>query len=394
MKHACSLSLAALLLMGCCTVAAAQTDYEAWKSQHLQRYKSFSEDYLNRYKEFKKRLAPKWGEEPELSSNDSFVSYSEDLNQKTVLDFDKQEIRVEILEENGNIKTEQDIKQSILQFTSQSVSDAAAEDPLLSDVKVNDSRTLAESMVPDQSFATAIEQATVEVQETKVKVKIKPQQPGTPVTPITDSATEKRVKQYTVKLSNKNLLQHRAALYRKSVSETSTEYKLSSSLLLAIMQIESSFNPMAQSPVPAFGLMQIVPESAGKDVNTRLFNIKKAPTPEQLFEPGHNIKFGSAYLNILDTNYLSGVTDPLSRHYCVIAAYNTGAGNVASVFHPKREKGVAEAVKVINTLSPQQVYDKLVTELPYDETRKYLRKVTEAIPNYAAELSDATGADR
>ncbi|WP_127026066.1 transglycosylase SLT domain-containing protein [Rheinheimera mangrovi] len=386
MKHACSLVFYVFLIMGCCS-ATAQTDYEAWKHQHLQRYKSFSQDYQNRYREFKKRLAPKWGEEPELSSNSSFVSYSKDLNQKTVLDFDKQEIRVEILEGNGSVTTAQDIKQTILQFTSQSVSAAAAEDPLLSDVNVSDTRSLAVAMVPDQSFAAAIEQSVVEVQETKVNPA--PEHPGSTVSAKTGTAAEKRVKQYTVKLGNKNLLQHRAAAYKEYVSKASKEYKLDSSLLLAIMQVESSFNPMAQSPIPAFGLMQIVPESAGKDVNTRVFKIKKAPSPEQLFAPAHNIKFGSAYLNILETNYLSSVTDPLSRHYCVIAAYNTGAGNVASVFHPKREKAVAEAIKVINTLTPKQVYEKLITELPYDETRKYLRKVTEAIPNYATELSDA-----
>lgn len=373
MKQGHCLILATLVVMGCCSNAMAQSDYETWKAQHLQSYKSFSEAYLNRYKEYKKRLAPKWGDDPELPSQDSIVHYSEDLNQKTVLDFEKQEIRVEVLEVKQS-PDEKAVKQHIVQFASQSVSAVAAKDPLLSDVKLTDSRTLAESMVPDQSFAATIENAVVDVKETTVKV----------ATQNENSVTEKRVKQFTLKLSNKNLLQHRAAAYKKFVGETSAEYKMDSSLLLAIMQVESSFNPMAQSAVPAFGLMQIVPESAGKDVNTRVFKIKKAPTPEQLFEPGLNIKFGSAYLSILDKNYLSGITDPISRHYCIIAAYNTGAGNVASVFHPKRKKALGEAVKVINSLTPQQVYEKLISDLPYDETRKYLRKVTEAIPGYTA----------
>ncbi|WP_297895203.1 transglycosylase SLT domain-containing protein [Shewanella sp.] len=377
MKNAYSLPLTALLMVSCCNIATAQTDYEAWKSQHLQRYKSFSESYLNRYKEFKKHLAPKWGENPELSSNDSFVSYSEDLNQKIVLDYNKQEIRIEILQDN-EVNTDTNVKAEILQFTSQSVTMAAAEDPLLSDVKLNDTRSLAESLIPDQSFKEVIEQADIEVRETVVNIAAESDTIGT--------ATEKRVKQYTLKLGNQGLLQRRAAAYKKSVNKTSEEYKLNSSLLLAIMEVESSFNPMAQSPIPAFGLMQIVPDSAGKDVNSRVFKINKAPSPEQLFEPEHNITFGSAFLNILDKSYLSGITDPLSRHYCVIAAYNTGAGNVASVFHPKRKKALNEAVKVINTLTPQQVYQKLITELPYSETRKYLRKVTEAIPSYTTEI--------
>src|SRR5690606_40897703 len=63
-----------------------------------------------------------------------------------------------------------------------------------------------------------------------------------------------------------------------------------------------------------------------------------------------NIKFGSAYLSILDSTYLAGIKHPTSRLYCAIAAYNTGAGNVASVFHPKGEKRIAEAVNIINEL--------------------------------------------
>jgi membrane-bound lytic murein transglycosylase C len=68
--------------------------------------------------------------------------------------------------------------------------------------------------------------------------------------------------------------------------------------------------------------------------------------------------------------------------YCVIAAYNTGAGNVARAFNKDRSTSIGKASKVINQMTPQQVYDHLVVNLPYDETKNYLKKVNSRIALY------------
>ena len=174
----------------------------------------------------------------------------------------------------------------------------------------------------------------------------------------------------------------RASPFVPSAIKMSEEYDVDKNLILAIAQTESSFNPLAQSPIPAFGLMQIVPNSAGLDVNKALNNKDLSPDASLLFQPKDNIGFGAGYLHLLDTRYLSGIKDEKSRLYCIIAAYNTGAGNVASVFHPQRRKVMTPAIDVINTLSPDQVYTRLVNNLPYNETRVYLKKVTKALAQY------------
>jgi membrane-bound lytic murein transglycosylase C len=128
--------------------------------------------------------------------------------------------------------------------------------------------------------------------------------------------------------------------------------------------------------------MQIVPTTAGMDVNRFVFEQDSIPSTEVLFDPSQNIEFGGHYLAILRDRYLDKITNPESRLYCMIAAYNTGAGNVAKTFHPEKEMRISAAVTEINKLTPQQVYDRLEQELPYQETRAYMGKVRSAMQKY------------
>jgi membrane-bound lytic murein transglycosylase C len=150
-------------------------------------------------------------------------------------------------------------------------------------------------------------------------------------------------------------------------------YNVDLPLILAIIKNESAFNPRAQSHIPAFGLMQLVPASGGRDAFKLVEGQDRAPSPDYLFQPNRNIELGVAYLHILDTRYLRAIRDERSRRHCMIAAYNTGAGNVARAFGGSTN--VNSAARQINRLSPDAVYRHLVANLPYRETRQYLPKV-------------------
>lgn len=156
-----------------------------------------------------------------------------------------------------------------------------------------------------------------------------------------------------------------------SVRQNSRRFDQPPPLIYAIMEAESSFNPYAMSHVPAYGLMQIVPGSAGRDAHQLLYGRDGTPTRDYLFVPENNIRMGVAYLHILDTRYLKMVENSASREFCVIAAYNTGSGNVLNAFDRNR----SQAVDKINRMSPSGVYNHLVRNLPYQETRTYLPKV-------------------
>ena len=163
----------------------------------------------------------------------------------------------------------------------------------------------------------------------------------------------------------------RKVRYSEPVLAAAARYQVAPSLIFAIIETESSFNPFAISSANAYGLMQIIPSTAGKDVYSRVKGLKGHPSADVLFDVEANIDIGVAYLHLLDDVYLKSVADPQSREYATISAYNGGAGNVFKTFGSTREKAIAN----LNAQSPSAVYDRLVNYHPRAETQRYLRKV-------------------
>ncbi|SDG67715.1 membrane-bound lytic murein transglycosylase C [Vibrio xiamenensis] len=231
---------------------------------------------------------------------------------------------------------------------------------------------------------TPVEVAKVEAQaentpETKMPIK---------VAALSNSSTPavKKVVSYKISLPN-NSLSKRANQYQPLVLQESEKWSIDPALVMAIMHSESAFRPQAKSHIPAFGLMQIVPTTAGRDVNRKVNNRDEPMLEAELYRPGVNVEAGTVYLHILDSQYLKSITNEQSRLYCTIAAYNTGAGNVAKAFNSDRSTNIRIAAKVINTMTPEQVYQRLITHLPYDETKNYLKKVSSRIALYQPKIA-------
>ena len=174
-----------------------------------------------------------------------------------------------------------------------------------------------------------------------------------------------------------NHLDKRAHKYLGMVRQASRKYGVDESLILAIMQTESSFNPYAVSRSDAMGLMQVVQHTAGKDV-FRSQGKSGTPSRSFLFDPASNIDTGTAYLAILSNVYLVGIDNPTSRRYAVITAYNGGAGSVLRVFSNDK----VQAANIINSMAPGDVYQTLTTRHPSAESRRYLYKVNTAQKSY------------
>jgi membrane-bound lytic murein transglycosylase C len=170
-----------------------------------------------------------------------------------------------------------------------------------------------------------------------------------------------------------------AQRYAPYVERYATEHNVSKSLVYAVIKTESNFNPFAVSVAPAYGLMQLVPASGGREAYRAVSGTDKIPSREYLFDAEKNIELGTAYLGIINHRYLAGIQNPTSREYCTIASYNGGAGNVLRLFSTDRQR----AVDLINTMSAPDVYRKLRDEYPRDETRRYLVKVLDARRDFA-----------
>lgn len=168
--------------------------------------------------------------------------------------------------------------------------------------------------------------------------------------------------------------QLRAYKYAPLVRKYSNKYGVTESLIYGVIKTESAFNPFAVSSAPAYGLMQVVPGTAGRDVFDKMKNRTDQPSPQYLYDPENNIDTGTAYLKILQERYLTGIRDNNSLRYSVISAYNGGAGNVLKTFSADRKRAVDE----INRLSSSQVYNRLTSDHPSLESRRYLFKVNEA----------------
>lgn len=176
---------------------------------------------------------------------------------------------------------------------------------------------------------------------------------------------------YRFGISFSDLPDKRSGLYQAMVSRYAKRYNLSPGLIYAIMRTESAFNPFAVSNSGALGLMQLVPGTAGVEAHSYITGKAENPTQSLLFNPENNIQYGSAYLHLLHTRHFPSVANPVSRELCVIAAYNGGSGAVLKVFDQNRDAALA----VINSLSPEQVYERLAQGLPTEENRRYIDKV-------------------
>lgn len=115
--------------------------------------------------------------------------------------------------------------------------------------------------------------------------------------------------------------------FRGIVREAAKKYRLSESLIFAVMRAESGFNPNAVSPAGAQGLMQLIPSTA------RLVGCRNS------FDPEQNINGGAKYLRQM--------MDRFGRVDLALAAYNAGPQAV------ERYGGIP----------------------PYNETRNYVPRV-------------------
>ncbi|TNC84305.1 MAG: lytic murein transglycosylase [Thalassolituus sp.] len=164
------------------------------------------------------------------------------------------------------------------------------------------------------------------------------------------------------------------------VNQAAQRYRVDPALIYAVIDTESSFNPFAVSHAGAFGLMQVMPRTAGRDVMQKIYQRNDTPGRNFLMDTNNNIDFGTAYISILRDNYLRGIDNPVAREYCIIAAYNGGAGQLLKSFHRDRK----EALRRINRMSARDVYRHITKRHPKAETRHYLKKVTERKRKYAS----------
>lgn len=340
------------------------TDPDALKQDIVQ----FKARFRKKLDDFQALIRDIWGEKkPKTPSNKEYVKYTQKYKSRAIVNFEKGVISVETLDEkNPKASLQKAIVSTLLTPYDPSGVDLYSDKEveftgkpyLYGEIKDHDGKNIRWRWRAER-FAKYL---------VKNELKTRP-----------SSIKEGPEIVYYVHIAMvKSHLDVRAEKYRPQVKSQAERFGISSGLIYAIMETESSFNPYAVSPAPAFGLMQIVPTSAGRDAWRFLKDEDGIPSRQYLFNPKNNIEMGTAYLHLLDSRYLEGIKNPVSREYCVIAAYNTGSGNVLKAFSSNRKR----AVDIINRMAPDKVYQKLRSSLSSQEARRYVMKVAEAKKRY------------
>lgn len=145
-------------------------------------------------------------------------------------------------------------------------------------------------------------------------------------------------------------------IYYNDIKHFADETGNNAPLMLALTREESYFDPLAQSVVGASGLMQLMPITAS-EIN-RKFKLGML-IPSSLFNPYQNIKLGNYYYEFIRNN-LHG------HDISSVAAYNGGIGSL------QRWK----------TSLTYNDTDEFVEQIPYPETKNYVKKVFASYWNY------------
>jgi membrane-bound lytic murein transglycosylase C len=392
-----------------------QQEFQAYKNQINKQFNDYKKELNEGFKEYvdsldkgfaeyKKELSNYW-KYPELSSKNTFIEYSKDKKIRKKVDYNNNYIKIDVISNNKK-NAQKSMATSLYNLTTETTKEAFEKNPVLKKVDktlannpklqavIKKDRPTQEPIVADMIFKKpptvkkAVNYAinnvkTHTIQKKKSKIK------GMYVYSI------------KIKLPSKAFLA-KAERFKSDVAKRSKQFKITMPFIYSIIHTESSFNPMARSYVPAFGLMQVVPTSAGADAYKMLYGKKKILTPGYLYNYHNNILIGSAYLKRIYYGYMRKIKNPVSRLYCTIAAYNTGAGNVACAFNSteKNYKGVTvcrrsrgdyniiKASSKINNMTPSQVYNHLLANLKYEEPKNYLKRVTKRYLIYKKALYD------
>jgi membrane-bound lytic murein transglycosylase C len=341
-------------------VDAAKHDKEAAEIQ-LQQFK---EKFAAALAALRSNVQKRWGQgDTKTADKTTYVKYTQGYKSRVVTDFNRGQLTVETLDQadpQGSLKTA--IISALLTSNDPGSVDLFSD----RDVSIDPNRRpyLYGLVHDDQGKSISTRPQADKFAQYLLAQKLQ----SRTVTGEQGAQTARFVTWPMVK----NFEAKGAERYRASVEKYSAKWNVSPTLVLAIMRTESNFNPFAVSSAPAYGLMQLVPPTGGREAYKRVVGVDETPPPEYLYDPEHSIELGAALLGELNSSDFKTVANQDSRDLCVIAAYNTGARNVTQTF----DKNPKAALADINSLDSQALYERMRTSLPSEETRRYVVKVT------------------
>lgn len=143
--------------------------------------------------------------------------------------------------------------------------------------------------------------------------------------------------------------------YENLVRENAEKYQINPFIVLAVIRVESNFDPSQRSNRGAVGLMQVMPKTAEWIVK---YKRQSEDLLTQIDVPHVNIDMGTWFLMALYKEFNE-------NWIATLAAYNAGPGNVNKWI----KDGWTPSVDTID-------------EIPFGETRHYVQRVLYYVNKY------------
>ena len=377
-----------------------------------KKYDESEERIRKKREKFKNAVEKKWDTYKESTSK-SYVTYSKDLSSRTIVDFEKGEVTIEVIVDEEDPKYDSYESKYDLEIDKQFANRYKIKKNLLSiKTRLLNIITIFVLQSDDDTNNDGSENSSFAKQLSKLlKEKGDDGQPilkdqlvdaggkavegvGNTLSAAKDLISDKtkKVRMHFAKdgkkrtiisikipLSNDHM-EKRRQRYRELIEIEARRFNIPTEIALAIAETESAFNPKAKSHVPAYGLMQLVPKTGARDAYQWIYKKDKFITGRYLYKPRNNVELGCAYLSMIRHHYFSDIRDDERAYLCAIPAYNTGVGNVSKALIDK--KNIREASKKANKMNRDELYNKLYSDLSSKEAKNYLKKVWTRKENY------------
>jgi membrane-bound lytic murein transglycosylase C len=376
-----------------------QQQYHAQRAAMEMQWKQREQAIADRWQQVKREAEKKW-DQARQSNHKEWVDYSPSYEARSTVDFEHGVIAITVLVPIGEAGSSQADPAAVLLAMKDAQAEAGA---------AGASRVAAASAADPASVMiarAALPAAWMKIVQQFEQVFSKEARAGRPVlanqvvaksgAPVAPQAAKSFVEsevipnavvedkpmqaqdgvtraQVTVKVPlAPDHLQQRAQLYRDDVAVHAKRHGLDPRLLFAIIHTESYFNPLAQTPAPAYGLMLLVPRGPARDAYNYLYKNDIVLDDGYLQDPAHNVELGAAYLHLLRRQLVPNMEDGEKTNYLVACAYTWGVDKT-------RDQILKQAR--VQDLTSTQVFT-LVSQKTPESTRAYLNRVRDRIAMY------------
>jgi len=376
-----------------------QQQYQAQRAAMEMQWKQREQAIADRWQQVKREAEKKW-DRARQSNEKEWVDYSPSYEARSTVDFEQGVIAITVLVPIGETGSSQTDPAAVLLAMKDIQADAGATGaPRLAAASTTDpaSAMIARAAMP-AAWAKIVQQfEQVFSKEAKSGRPVLANQvvakSGTPVAPqaaksfvesevIPNAVVEDKPMQAQDGITRAQVtakvplapdhLQKRAQMYQDDVSAHAKRHGIDPRLLFAIIHTESYFNPLAQTPAPAYGLMLLVPRGPARDAYNYLYKNDIVLDDGYLQDPARNVELGAAYLHLLRRQLVPNMEEGDKKNFLVACAYNWGMDKT-------RDQIIKQAR--IQDLTSTQVFTLLNQKTP-ENTRAYLNRVKDRIAMY------------